>query len=246
MFTNAQSPTVSVILTTHNRPQFLELALYFYSTQTYKRCNLVIVDDSTVPANHPILFQPDVQYIYLKKYTPLGTKLNIGIRESDGQYLLKMDDDDYYAPDFLEKMVMATQGTNPQTSISFLQPFLFLNLQSLQIYLADPGRCSGATLFFSRQYWQFCEFRDIPSDVDAYFMLDHNVNIRVKETFNRVNGLESFLQVRHTRHLWNNMPDGEPIDQYLLHRPIYSKQLKDILPDRIYAEYLTLRQILFT
>jgi glycosyltransferase involved in cell wall biosynthesis len=239
---DSSGPHITVVLTTRNRPDFLHMALRYYREQTYSVRDLVVVDDSDSPSREPSLCDPDVLYIYLKHVLPLGSKLNLGIECSRGEFILKMDDDDYYAPDFLLKMFKESANRNPLTSISFLQPFLFLGLHDLQIRHADPNRCSGATFFFHRKYWNYHPFRNLPEQVDAYFLLDHGAR---KEDFNRVNALESFLQVRHTKHLWNRLPDGEQFDTYFDRQKFYQKCLSSIVPGWAYDDYSRLSKKLY-
>jgi glycosyltransferase involved in cell wall biosynthesis len=225
---------ISAVLTTRNRQHFLRMALRFYKDQTFSPTELIVVDDSDSPSLALCAGVPNVTYIYLRRVLPLGTKLNLGIERARGEFILKMDDDDYYAPWFMQEMFDAAKNLDPTTSISFVQPFLFLNLRDLRVLCADPDRCSGATLFFHRKFWEATPFRDLPHQVDAHFLLDHGVH---ETNFNSVNAIESFLQVRHTKHLWNFMPDGEPFDRYLARRQIYTKTLDEIVSGWAFSDY---------
>lgn len=233
---------VSVILTTKNRPTFLALALRYYREQMYAYRELVVVDDGDVASSEPELVTPDVTYIRLNPGEPLGTKLNLGIQQCRGAYILKMDDDDYYARDFLAQMMRSAIDCNPETSVSFLQPFLFLDIRTMNVRQSDPGRCSGATLLFHRRYWERQAFRDLPAEVDAHFLLDHGFDVRDPQSLNRVGAIESFLQVRHGGHLWNRMPDGEHIDEYLAGLPLYHKTARELVPDWAYQRYLAMQR----
>ena len=60
--------------------------------------------------------------------TPLGTKLNRGLEESQGWLCQKMDDDDWYGSRFLETMVSAFMQNRLKLcrpAIAFLFSFLF-------------------------------------------------------------------------------------------------------------------------
>lgn len=242
--TDEQPPLVSIVLTTRDRPQFLPLALQYCRWQDYPRYEVVLVDDSHRRAKISWSGAPAFRHIRLGQPWPLGEKLNIGIAESRGEYILKMDDDDFYAADFLTQLWRATVGSDPARAITFLQPFLFLDLRSLEIRLSDPERCSGATLFFHRTYWCRAPFRSVPESVDSWFMLDHAMSISNPQTFRIADALESFLQVRHGRHLWNHMPDGEPVQTYLERQPVYHKSARELLPARLFARYASLGRAL--
>lgn len=234
-------PFVSVVLATRNRQEFVALALRYYHWQRYDSRELIIVDDSDHPWLPPQLGGEGIRYLYLSSPTPLGTKLNVGIKESAGDLILKMDDDDFYAPNFLYQMVRAYREAHRSNSIAFLQPFLFFNLKSWRLLVSDNDRCSGATLLFSRALWKKVPFRDLPNEVDGWFLLDHMDGTENGDCFIPVVARESFLQVRHGPHLWMCMPDGKPVETYLEELVPYHKRPEDILPHWACKRYLKLR-----
>src|SRR5205823_5838077 len=99
-------PPVSVILTTRDRPRLFPLALACYQHQTYSRRELIVVDDGvTYPVEAQAVTAVGGRLIRVDPGTPLGTKLNRGVRDARGPLCQKMDDDDWYAPSFLEAML---------------------------------------------------------------------------------------------------------------------------------------------
>lgn len=228
------SPVVSIVLATRDRPRFLRLALRYFAWQTQPDRELIIIDDSATPAN--IKAGTGVRHIVLSEETPLGTKLNLGVDACRGRLVVKMDDDDYYARDFLARMVTASLR-RPASAISFLQPFLFFDLNSFSVRCADAGRCSGATLTFWRELWEQRPFRDTSYAVDADFLLDNGADAGNDSTFTRVTGIESFLQVRHRTHTWNEMPWGESVEQYVARLPLYSKTIDALIPAWVEQRY---------
>lgn len=104
MRNKAELPFVSVICPTYNRRSFLPTLLYIYQYQDYpiNRRELIILDDSET-SNQDIIDLIDdsygtVKYIHLKERTKLGKKRNILNEMAIGEYILCMDDDDYYPP----------------------------------------------------------------------------------------------------------------------------------------------------
>src|SRR6476620_4574678 len=101
-------PKVSVILTTRDRPGLLRIALRCYTHQAYPQKELVVLDDgSHWPADSEAVGEAGGRLIRVEPGTPLGTKLNRGVEVSGGALCQKMDDDDRYAPNFLQHMVNA-------------------------------------------------------------------------------------------------------------------------------------------
>lgn len=106
--TGREKPFVSVVTPTWNRAAFLPYLLYMYRYQDYPadRRELVILDDSPqshqsiidrLTQNHPEKF--NIRYIYHPEKLDLGRKRNMLNELARGEYILCMDDDDYYPAD---------------------------------------------------------------------------------------------------------------------------------------------------
>ncbi|HFZ8994043.1 TPA: glycosyltransferase [Citrobacter freundii] len=106
--TGRELPFVSVVTPTWNRAAFLPYLLYMYRYQDYPadRRELVILDDSP-QSNQPIIDKltqghPEkfnIRYIYHPERLALGKKRNMLNELARGEYILCMDDDDYYPAD---------------------------------------------------------------------------------------------------------------------------------------------------
>ncbi|MBE9697389.1 glycosyltransferase, partial [Escherichia coli] len=106
--THREKPFVSVVTPTWNRGAFLPYLLYMYRYQDYPadRRELVILDDSPQSHQHiidrltngtPEAF--NIRYIHHPVKLPLGKKRNMLNELARGEYILCMDDDDYYPAD---------------------------------------------------------------------------------------------------------------------------------------------------
>lgn len=74
-------PFVSVVLTTQDRSRLLSIALACYAHQTYGERELVVVDDGDrFPADSHAVAAVGGRLIRVPPGTPLGTKLNVGVR----------------------------------------------------------------------------------------------------------------------------------------------------------------------
>src|SRR5574341_5106 len=105
MSSETSSRFVSCIMATKDRHEFLPQALRCFLRQTHVNSALIIVDDGERPARGLCKNLPRVRYIRLRGPVNTGTKLNIGIEDARGDLLQKLDDDDYYHPDFLKLAV---------------------------------------------------------------------------------------------------------------------------------------------
>lgn len=111
-------PKVSVILTSYNKPSYLNRAIKSVLSQTYSDYELIIADDNS-PNNEVELiiqqylnnekvkyFNSNVSQQDREKTTRYATQINTAVRNySTGKYLCYLADDDYYYPHMLEKMI---------------------------------------------------------------------------------------------------------------------------------------------
>lgn len=106
MRSGSEQPLVSVIIPTFNRPDYLEKAITSVSGQSYSNFEILIVDDGSKEAYaKPICNNFEKCTYYFKPNGGLSSARNFGVKKAVGEYIAFLDDDDYWAPDKLEKQV---------------------------------------------------------------------------------------------------------------------------------------------
>jgi glycosyltransferase involved in cell wall biosynthesis len=106
-------PLVSIITPTYQREEFLPQIARWVLEQTYPNIEWLILDDSPEPsrflASHA---DPRFRYAHSTERLTIGEKRNRLINMARGEWIAHFDDDDYYAPRFLETMIgaLTTQG----------------------------------------------------------------------------------------------------------------------------------------
>lgn len=177
-----------------------------------------------------------IRYVKLNIQMTLGAKLNIGIEASQGQIIQKLDDDDYYHPQFLTTTVTTLLRHDPEYSIVGFDCFLVLITATGELKFSGHGWCAGGTLCFFRQLWEKNPFRNVPRAVDWWFLKDH-VPRRIK-----IRNPELYILVRHGRgHLWKTMGKLD-VTGYFCRRLNHTKSLKDLLSTEDQAFYEGLRK----
>src|SRR5947209_5289208 len=237
MVSSAGMPLVSVIMATGERPRFLPVALECYRQQTYKNRELVVVDDGLeFPADVDLLEGVGGRVVRMEHGTMLGTKLNRGICEARGSVLQKMDDDDWYAPTFIQTMVsrfLASRRTVCRPTIAFLMHFLFFDVARWEIRESVGNNIPGATLLFSRDAWEEAPFRAVGNDEDNWLLRDQ---LDVGGALQPVRALHTFLAVRHgggggnRGHTWTSQSTGQMVEDYMQARPLHAGGPQSILP----------------
>lgn len=225
---------VSCIMPTRDRPAFFEQAMRCFQRQTYDQSELIVLDDGEQPVEKLCSGLPRVRYVRLGQPTLTGTKMNIGAETARGNILQKMDDDDYYHPDFLRLSVKHIPPSNRDKSVVVWCCYLILLAGEKQLRHSGHGWKTGGTLSFPREMWQRRPFRDIRTGYDSWFLRDHTPHIV------RVCAAEHYIVVRHGANTWTKMSDGDEADNFLRGRPIHSKPLEAIVHPNDHGFYHSL------
>ena len=106
----SKMPLVSVIMPAFNeRPDMIADAIESILRQTYCNIELHIFDDSTKEDTKSAIdvFSTDLRVIIHRSKERVGfiKSLNLGLENSKGKYIARMDGDDYSLPDRIEKEV---------------------------------------------------------------------------------------------------------------------------------------------
>ena len=109
----ADSPRVSVIVTTHNRATMLPRAVRSVLVQTYEDYELIIVDDCSTddtPEVTRTFTDPRVRVIRHPDNRGHPAAVNTGIRLARGEYVAFLDDDDQWLEAKLARQVEAADA----------------------------------------------------------------------------------------------------------------------------------------
>lgn len=112
---------ISIIITTHNRFDYLSQAIDSINKQSYKNIEIIVVDDCSTSARYEELREnKNIRYI--------RNEINLGASESrkrggaiaKGDYYIFMDDDDFYTDyNFFDKCITVFEN-NEQLKLAFV------------------------------------------------------------------------------------------------------------------------------
>ncbi len=103
-----EQPAVSVVVPTFRRPKLLGRAITSILGQSFADFEIVIVNDGVCDIEGDLqdaLADPRVSLVRHGRNRGLAAARNTGLRQSRGKLIAYLDDDDYFAPDHLERLV---------------------------------------------------------------------------------------------------------------------------------------------
>lgn len=108
MKNNQKSPKVTIYITNYNYGSYLEQAIGSVLSQTFTDFELIIIDDGSTDGSKKIInkFKKHKNvFIVFQKNKGLNATNNIALNLSRGKYIVRLDADDYFAPQAIELMV---------------------------------------------------------------------------------------------------------------------------------------------
>jgi glycosyltransferase involved in cell wall biosynthesis len=104
-------PIISIYITNKNYGKYLDNAIKSVLKQTYKKKELIIIDDASKDNSIKIIKKYEeknlCRAIYNKKSKGLIKSSNIGIKASKGRFVMRLDADDYLDPNSLSVLLNA-------------------------------------------------------------------------------------------------------------------------------------------
>ncbi len=97
-------PSVSVVITTYNRAEYVAAAVESALRQTRPPLEVIVVDDGSTDETRSVLkrYAPPVRYVW-QPNTERGAARNHGLQLAMGEYIALLDSDDVLEPDKLER-----------------------------------------------------------------------------------------------------------------------------------------------
>lgn len=173
-----ETPGVT-ILTATNKVGYMKKIFDNYDRQTYRQKEMVVIlnnDSLNLDVwKARAALSKDVQIIKIDEKEPLGYCLNYGIENSRYPYITKMDDDNYYAPEFLTDLMNTHHFANADI-VGKLSYYVYLKGGGI-LLLMCPGMenryvnfVSGSALIIRRDVFDRVKFSDVPQGSDSVFL----------------------------------------------------------------------------
>lgn len=201
-----KQPLVSVIVRTYNRPHLLRNCLESLLVQTYKNFEVMLVNDGGEDVGGLISeFEGQLNIKYTRHPARKGrsASVNTGIKNSQGQYLSFLDDDDIYYPNHLMILVMHLNNKDCKVAYTSVKKRVYKNDLASELDLANEGFCFDDDFdrdkILFRNYIPFICIMFDRSVVDEIGYFDEDMVIFEDwDYLVRVSRLYSFLHIKET------------------------------------------------
>ncbi|WP_435064310.1 glycosyltransferase family 2 protein [Halobaculum sp. EA56] len=138
-------PRVTAIVPAYGRPEFLREAVESVADQTYPNLELVVVDDHSPDPVEPAVEAAateglDRRVLRHDENRGANAARRTGIDAAEGSILCFLDDDDYWRPSYVERVVEAFERGGPAVGVVTV---------GVEVVDADGERVGGATPRFA-------------------------------------------------------------------------------------------------
>jgi glycosyltransferase involved in cell wall biosynthesis len=178
----ANFPFVSVITPTYNRRRFIPSLIACFKHQEYPahRMEWIILDDGSDPVED--LFKdlkiPNLKYIYESEKQTIGAKRNRLNKESCGDIIVAMDDDDYYPPERVSAVVKAFKQ-NPRHELAGASEVFMYYTDNEEIYRLGPymaNHATNGTMAWRRSYADSHTYDETVTHAEEKSFLDEYIH----------------------------------------------------------------------
>ncbi len=172
-------PRVTAVVPTCRMEQ-IEHVMRSFCQQNYENKELIVAFNNIENLDLPVIREryaaahPAVIWLDLGAVS-LGEALNQAIARASGDYVAKMDDDDYYFPNYLSDLVLATRFTDASV-LGKTSVYTWME-DDASLYVRRPGHefsygrnVAGGTLFFKRSLFPELRFSDRTGGGDVEFL----------------------------------------------------------------------------
>ena len=155
-------PYISIITPTGNRRKLFSIAINNFHEIIYPKNKIewIIVDDGEEDLSDLLRFSKSVNYIKLSgPKLPIGEKRNICVQHCTHDYIVNMDDDDYYPPSSVLGRVK-TLLKYPEINCVGCNNIGVFDIFNHKSYLASDGPkyFSEASMAFRKLFWKHRSF----------------------------------------------------------------------------------------
>jgi tetratricopeptide (TPR) repeat protein len=179
-YLSMQEEGVSIIVVT-NKPKYIKNIFENYSRANYRVKELIIILNNKIcdieDYKREATKHNNVRVFSLDESCMLGWCLNFAINEAIYSYISKMDDDDYYATNYINDLMNVFKYTNAEITGKRTHFIYFEDKNELGIFMPGGDNMniiyiSGATILAKKEVFKKVKFKNINVGEDVQFFAD--------------------------------------------------------------------------
>ena len=178
-------PNISIVTITRDRLNFWKAGLPIFNFENIdypkEKIEWVIIDDSkSTELKKLIPNDSRIRYVYINKEKDIPLKIsfkrNVAVKYTKYNYIIHMDDDDYYPKDSVKNRVMALLDKNKKCVGSSIIPVY--NLRNKVSYILTENRqyLLEGTLCYTKQFWNENKFNYLDNINEGLHFLNNRYN----------------------------------------------------------------------
>ena len=100
-------PKVSIVIPCYNNTEYLTECIASANAQLYENKEIIVVDDGSNKDTKELIdkLRPEIDMLVIQENLGAGAARNAGISMAKGEFILNLDSDDYFEPEFCDKAV---------------------------------------------------------------------------------------------------------------------------------------------
>ena len=155
-------PLISIVIAVYNDAEFIEQAVDSAVNQTYDNLEIILVDDGSDETTKSILqkIKNKVTILITQENQGQSKARNVGVENTNGEYILILDSDDYFESTFCEKALVVFKGDEKIKLEKKLQitKKTIIKLQESQMFkvIGGSGSCQVASCGCYTNGFQSC------------------------------------------------------------------------------------------
>ena len=214
---------ISVVTPTYNRRKFLPSLIECYKSQTYpkERMEWIILDDGEDcvkdvfdEASKTI---PNIHYIRRDTKLLIGAKRNILNKESKGEIVVAMDDDDFYPPERVSHVVVQF-ARNKQIELagsSYIHMYYTDNKKIYALGPYSPNHATNGTMAWRRSYADAHTYDETVTHAEERSFLEDYKNPMIQ-----LDAMKVMLVISHSENTFDKKKLRDNLSKYVKETPL--------------------------
>ena len=199
-------PFVSIITPTRNRKNFFKLAIRNFNKTDYPEDKIewIIIDDGEEEIENLLPNKNNIIYQKITDKVSIGKKRNIAVEKAKGEYIVCMDDDDYYLPQSVKFRLASLVHLNKKvvscSSLGILEINKIISNLNISSYLKNySDRIYEHTMAFRKSHWENNKFLDVSKN-EGKSLVENNI-----KDYDEINWESICVTLKHQNNINTNI-----------------------------------------